>query len=262
MNHQTHFYQLLNSIFTNAAIYQDEKHECILIRRRNETPVLIQSYDKVVNVDESEVEAFMKRVDQERSVYPKCNGILISQQCGIALTSHLELRKHDNRSILLFLHNCNMDPTILKQSLDLVQNVDHLVYPTDPSTRHIIEPSPKRHRVKPTPVTCDLSAETLPVDPIPVDRVIDNNSETSTKMACPVCMTFETNNKKSYSNHYRICLQKSKAPSDSTEKNEVAIPIAVVEPEPNMDSTSTSTTTTSKQILVKASKKAKTLELM
>ena len=91
------------------------------IERKDKNKILIDTkdYDTVVPV--KEVENIIRDVEKN-----KCNGILISQNSGIAQKENFEINVHNN-NIIVFIHNCLYDPDKIKLAINIIDHLEPIL---------------------------------------------------------------------------------------------------------------------------------------
>ena len=88
-----------------------------LIERSSNSPIIIENKDYKNNVPKDEIEKFIRDIDHQG-----CNGILVSQQSGIARKMNFQIDIH-NKNIIIFIHNLNYDFDKIRLA---TETIDHL----------------------------------------------------------------------------------------------------------------------------------------
>jgi hypothetical protein len=88
-----------------------------LIERSNNTSIMIENKDYKNNVPKDEIEKFIRDIEHQG-----CNGILVSQQSGIARKKNFQIDIH-NRNIIVFIHVLNYDFDKIRLA---TETIDHL----------------------------------------------------------------------------------------------------------------------------------------
>lgn len=88
-----------------------------LIERSNNTPIIIENKDYTNNVPKDEIEKFIRDIEHQG-----CNGILVSQQSGIARKKNFQIDIH-NKNIIVFIHTLKYDFDKIRLA---TETIDHL----------------------------------------------------------------------------------------------------------------------------------------
>ena len=111
---------ILRGLFPSAEIeYVGSQKESgdIMIHRKDKEKILVENkcYEsKTVGSDQ--VKKFIHDVDTQN-----CSGLFLSQEGGIANKENFEINIH-NRNVLLYIHNVNYDPEIIKIAIDIIDS--------------------------------------------------------------------------------------------------------------------------------------------
>jgi len=85
-----------------------------IIERNNKSTILIDTKDYNTVVPKKEVDKIIRDIDKHN-----CNGLLISQNSGIALKHDFEINIHNNY-VLIFLHNAKYDETKISAAIQVI----------------------------------------------------------------------------------------------------------------------------------------------
>jgi hypothetical protein len=111
---------ILRGLFPSAEVeYVGSQKESgdIMIHRKDKQKILVENkcYEsKTVGSDQ--VKKFIHDVDTQN-----CSGLFLSQEGGIANKENFEINIH-NRNVLLYIHNVNYDPEIIKIAIDIIDS--------------------------------------------------------------------------------------------------------------------------------------------
>jgi len=111
---------ILRGLFPSGEIeYVGSQKESgdIMIHRKDKQKILVENkcYEsKTVGSDQ--VKKFIHDVDTQN-----CSGLFLSQEGGIANKENFEINIH-NRNVLLYIHNVNYDPEIIKIAIDIIDS--------------------------------------------------------------------------------------------------------------------------------------------
>lgn len=112
---------ILSNLYPSAStkIVDDQKKnsENILLFRKEMNPILIQSKDCEKNVTNEEVQCFLEFIGNEQ-----CNGILLSQKCGITSRENFEIQIYHGK-ICLFLHNVQYNSEKIRTAVDIIDKL-------------------------------------------------------------------------------------------------------------------------------------------
>jgi hypothetical protein len=99
--------------------YVGDKKETgdIMLARENKPTILIENknWDKIVSKDE--VKKFIHDVETQN-----CCGLFLSQKTGIANKRNFEISIHNNKHILLFMHEVNYDAEKIKLGIEIIDH--------------------------------------------------------------------------------------------------------------------------------------------
>jgi hypothetical protein len=111
---------ILRGLFPSGEIeYVGSQKESgdIMIHRKDKQKILVENkcYEsKTVGSDQ--VKKFIHDVDTQN-----CSGLFLSQEGGIVNKHNFEINIH-NRNVLLYVHNVNYDPAIIKIAVDIIDS--------------------------------------------------------------------------------------------------------------------------------------------
>ena len=111
---------ILRGLFPSGEIeYVGSQKESgdIMIHRKDKQKILVENkcYEsKTVGSDQ--VKKFIHDVDTQN-----CSGLFLSQEGGIVNKHNFEINIH-NRNVLLYVHNVNYDPEIIKIAVDIIDS--------------------------------------------------------------------------------------------------------------------------------------------
>lgn len=111
---------ILRGLFPSGEIeYVGSQKESgdIMIHRKDKQKILVENkcYEsKTVGSDQ--VKKFIHDVDTQN-----CSGLFLSQEGGIVNKHNFEINIH-NRNVLLYIHNVNYDPEIIKIAVDIIDS--------------------------------------------------------------------------------------------------------------------------------------------
>lgn len=114
-------FNILNSLFPSAMEieYVGDKKESgdIMLVRENKPTILIENknWDKIVSKEE--VKKFIHDVETQN-----CCGLFLSQNTGIANKRNFEISIHNNKHILLFMHEVNYDAEKIKLGVEIIDH--------------------------------------------------------------------------------------------------------------------------------------------
>ena len=111
---------ILRGLFPSAEIeYVGSQKESgdIMIHRKDRQRILVENkcYESR-QVTSDQVKKFIHDVDIQN-----CSGLFLSQEGGIANKDNFEINIH-NRNVLLYIHNVNYDPEIIKIAIDIIDS--------------------------------------------------------------------------------------------------------------------------------------------
>jgi hypothetical protein len=136
-------YGILQNLYPSADVsYVGKTAESgdMIMNRKNRKPILFENKNYEATVNKDEVSKFYRDI-QSSSI--KYNGIFISQKSGIAGKENFEIELHDNKNVLVFLHNVNYDSNIIKVAVEIVdhfyETICELGEDTDQDTKIHIE---------------------------------------------------------------------------------------------------------------------------
>ena len=111
---------ILRGLFPSAEVeYVGSQKESgdIMIHRKDKEKILVENkcYESR-QVTSDQVKKFIHDVDTQN-----CSGLFLSQEGGIVNKENFELNIH-NRNVLLYIHNVNYDPEIIKIGIDIIDS--------------------------------------------------------------------------------------------------------------------------------------------
>jgi len=111
---------ILRGLFPSGEIeYVGSQKESgdIIIHRKDKEKILVENkcYESR-QVTSDQVKKFIHDVDTQN-----CSGLFLSQEGGIANKENFEINIH-NRNVLLYIHNVNYDPAIIKIAVDIIDS--------------------------------------------------------------------------------------------------------------------------------------------
>jgi len=111
---------ILRGLFPSAEIeYVGSQKESgdIMIHRKDKQKILVENkcYESR-QVTSDQVKKFIHDVDTQN-----CSGLFLSQEGGIVNKENFEINIH-NRNVLLYIHNVNYDPDIIKIAIDIIDS--------------------------------------------------------------------------------------------------------------------------------------------
>lgn len=115
---------ILASILPHADIQNSSgtsKSGDFIIKRQNTTDILIDTKDWDVQVRQDEVTKIIRDVDKH-----KCNGILMSQNSGIALKNDWEINVHNN-FVIIYLHNVEYNPDKILSAIQIIDALHPII---------------------------------------------------------------------------------------------------------------------------------------
>jgi hypothetical protein len=111
---------ILRGLFPSAEVeYVGSQKESgdIIIHRKDKEKILVENkcYESR-QVTSEQVKKFIHDVDTQN-----CSGLFLSQEGGIVNKENFEINIH-NRNVLLYVHNVNYDPEIIKIAIDIIDS--------------------------------------------------------------------------------------------------------------------------------------------
>ena len=111
---------ILRGLFPSAEVeYVGSQKESgdIMIHRKDKQRILVENkcYESR-QVTSDQVKKFIHDVDIQN-----CSGLFLSQEGGIVNKDNFEINIH-NRNVLLYMHNVNYDPEIIKIAIDIIDS--------------------------------------------------------------------------------------------------------------------------------------------
>ena len=114
----------LNNAFTSGSITNKsgEAKSCDYILERNDKqPIMFENKDYAGNVPNEEVKKFIRDIE-----YQKCDGILLSQNSGVANKENYQIDIHDGQ-IMVFVHEVKYDESKIRVAVNLVDHLRNLL---------------------------------------------------------------------------------------------------------------------------------------
>ena len=113
-------FNILRGLFPSADVeYVGSQKETgdIMIHRKDKQKILVENkcYESRA-VGSDQVKKFIHDVDTQN-----CSGLFLSQEGGIVNKQNFEINIH-NRNVLLYIHNVNYDPEIIKIAIDIIDS--------------------------------------------------------------------------------------------------------------------------------------------
>jgi hypothetical protein len=230
-------FNILNTLYPSAQEidYVGDKKETgdIMLVRANKPTILIENknWEKIVTKDE--VKKFIHDVDTQN-----CCGLFLSQNTGIANKRNFEITIHNNKHILLFMHEVNYDAEKIKLGIEIIDHFKETLDKLDNKSdidiieRDVLDSINKEyqeccsHKLNILKTIKDFSQKLLKqVDEIHFPNLEHYLSTRYTfsvgKMVCEYC-NFVAKNQQALSAHYRGCTVK---------KNMIGKPEGLVETE-------------------------------
>ena len=111
---------ILRGLFPSAEVeYVGSQKESgdIMIHRKDRQKILVENkcYESR-QVTSDQVKKFIHDIDIQN-----CSGLFLSQEGGIVNKDNFEINIH-NRNVLLYIHNVNYDPEIIKIAIDIIDS--------------------------------------------------------------------------------------------------------------------------------------------
>ena len=141
---------ILRGLFPSAEVeYVGSQKESgdIMIHRKDRQRILVENkcYESK-NVGSDQVKKFIHDVDIQN-----CSGLFLSQEGGIVNKDNFEINIH-NRNVLLYIHNVNYDPEIIKIAIDIIDSfkskLDEITLTDDyPISKDTLEEINKEYQV-------------------------------------------------------------------------------------------------------------------
>ena len=117
---------VLQNMFPSGELIDtsNDYHKCdLLLKRLNRKDLLIENKDYKVNVPKCEITKFVSDMsDYNSSTHENANGLMISQNSGIALKNNFQIDV-DGVNVMLYLHNCEYNQDLIQCAIDVI---DHL----------------------------------------------------------------------------------------------------------------------------------------
>lgn len=193
-------------VSTDFHLYRDEK-ELVLIENKE--------YDN--NVKKEEVVKFVRDCDDK-----KCHGIFISHSSGIQSKQHFQI-DNNNGKFLIYIHNCEYNPTIIKTAIDIIDHLGKLYGELDEKEKGTMisdnvfnEITNEYRQMVATRQTLlntihdfekKLTQQALAISLPNLEKIIKSKDSISSEKThtCEICGTFVTYKLSSLSAHKRHC---------------------------------------------------------
>lgn len=114
----------LNNAFSTGSITNKsgEAKSCdYVLERKDKQPVLFENKDYANNVPNEEVKKFIRDIEHQ-----KCDGVLLSQNSGIANKENYQIDIHDGL-IMVFVHFVKYDESKIRVAVNLVDHLRNLL---------------------------------------------------------------------------------------------------------------------------------------
>lgn len=114
----------LNNIFSSASVTNKsgEAKSCdYILERSDQSHILFENKDYASNVPNEEVKKFIRDIEHQ-----KCDGILLSQNSGIANKDNYQIDIHDGL-IMVFVHCVKYDESKIRVAVNLVDHLRNLL---------------------------------------------------------------------------------------------------------------------------------------
>ena len=114
-------FNILNTLYPSAqdVEYVGDKKESgdIMLIRENKPTILVENKNWEKIVSKEEVKKFIHDVETQN-----CCGLFLSQNTGIANKRNFEITVHNNKHILLFMHEVNYDAEKIKLGIEIIDH--------------------------------------------------------------------------------------------------------------------------------------------
>lgn len=220
-------FNILSDEYTTAEIINTSKEYGkgdIIIKRKDKTPLLIETKNYTTNVKKDEIDKFIRDVTLN-----ECNGIFLSQTSGIVGKENYQIDFH-NKNILIYVHNVNYDITKINLAINTIDilydklvkiNEKNVNIPTE--TLKDINSEYQSFIIQKDKMVSGLkeyykktfeqySELTLPS----LEKFISGYYANTKKnlITCQLCKTYETDNLRSMARHKQACKKKDKKVDD------------------------------------------------
>lgn len=111
---------ILNQAFPSGEVLNttSQKASCdFRVNREHKQTILFETKDYERNVTIDEVKKFIRDIELQ-----KCHGIFLSQHSGITSKQNFQIDIH-GKNIVIYIHNANYDSTIIKTTVDIIDNL-------------------------------------------------------------------------------------------------------------------------------------------
>lgn len=123
-------FNILNSLFPSAQeiVYVGDKKESgdILLIRENKPKILIENKNWDRNVSKDEVDKFIRDTEIQN-----CCGLFLSQHTGISNKVNFEISIHNNKHVLLFIHDVNYEAEKIKVGIEIIDRFKEMLINSD-----------------------------------------------------------------------------------------------------------------------------------
>ena len=213
---------ILSSILPDAEITNTSgtaESGDFIIERNNKSTILIDTKDYNTVVPKKEVDKIIRDIDKH-----KCNGLLISQNSGIALKDDFEINIHNNY-VLIFLHNVEYDETKISTAIQVIDvlypiiqqqaNIEHESITSEQLNQinkefqEII--SQKKKIIEQIDQnTKDIIKEIGKLDLPSISTILNAKFSQSDQLTyiCDICNNFSGKNSRALGAHKRGCIKK------------------------------------------------------
>lgn len=238
-------FNILNTLYPSAQEidYVGDKKETgdIMLSRENKPMILIENknWEKIVSKDE--VKKFIHDVETQN-----CCGLFLSQNTGIANKKNFEITIHNNKHILLFMHEVNYDAEKIKLGIEIIDHFKETLdkmddkSDTDMIDIDVLDSINKEyqeccsHKLNILKTIKDFSQKLLKqVDEIHFPNLEHYLSTRYTfsvgKMVCEYC-NFIAKNQQALSAHLRGCMIKKNMLGKTEGEIEIVSPIVIQTP--------------------------------
>ena len=218
---------ILSSILPDAEITNTSgtaESGDFIIERNNKSTILIDTKDYNTVVPKKEVDKIIRDIDKHN-----CNGLLISQNSGIALKHDFEINIHNNY-VLIFLHNVEYDETKISTAIQVIDvlypiiqqqaNIDHESITSEQLNQinkefqEII--SQKKKIIEQIDQnTKDIIKEIGKLDLPSISTILNAKFSQSDQLTyiCDICNNFSGKNSRALGAHKRGCIKKHESPN-------------------------------------------------
>ncbi len=233
---------IMNNLYKTGEIINTSKdnHKCdLLLRRQDKKDILIENKDYKDNVPKCEINKFLSDlINYNKTHHESVNGLLISQNSGIANKNNYQI-EIDNNNIILYIHNCCYDQEKIKLGIEIIDHLSIILKDINKTTNNTYNISNETlHEINNEYLNFMNRRQTLKsfindstkkmIDQL-MDIELPNLSNilktkyttiTTDDLVCKKCKNYIGKNKKALSVHYRSCKVITTPSSSSSEKEE------------------------------------------